>query len=109
MKQIKHIFSIGLNDQHQHKQIYTIKQAQTKIVATLMRHNAINGYTITSAKGGYKHFDGTFVNENSLILELFDKLPKKVIKSLINSIKSEDCLNQETIVYTRQKVNSVFM
>lgn len=104
---IKHIFSIGLNDKDTKKQIYTSKQAQEKIIATLMRHNAITGYTLTTAKGGYKHTNGTFVNENSLILELFDKLPRKFVRTLINNLK--DTLNQESIAYTKQKVHTMFI
>ena len=107
--QIKHIFSIGLNDQNTKKQIYTQKQAQNKIIATLTKHNIISGYTITSAKGGYRHSDNSFVNENSLILELFDKLPHKFIKQLINDLKAPECLNQESIAYTKQKVHTMFM
>lgn len=105
--QTKHIFSIGLNDQTTKKQIYTSKQAQQRIITTLMRHNAITGYTLTTAKGGYKHTNGTFVNENSLILELFDKLPKKFVRTLINNLK--DTLNQESIAYTKQKVHTMFI
>lgn len=107
--QIKHIFSIGLNDQTQRKQIYTQKQAQQKIINTLTKHNIISGYTITSAKGGYRHADNSFVNENSLILELFDKLPKKFIHTLINDLKAPECLNQESIAYTKQKVRTMFI
>ena len=104
---IKHIFSIGLNDKDTKKQIYTSKQAQQKIITALQKHNAITGYTLTTAKGGYKHNNGTFVNENSLILELFDKLPKKFVRTLINNIK--DILNQESIAYTKQKVHTMFI
>jgi uncharacterized membrane-anchored protein YitT (DUF2179 family) len=106
--QIKHIFSIGLNDQTTKKQIYTQKQAQNRIISTLTNHN-ISGYTITSAKGGYRHTDNTFINENSLILELFDKLPRKVVKQIINDLKAPECLNQESIAYTKQKVHTMFM
>lgn len=107
MRQIKHIFSIGLNDQHTKTQKHTTKQAQTLIVNTLLKHNSISGYTLTTAKGGYKHSDGVFINENSLILELFDKLPKKFIYTLIKDLKTT--LNQESIVYTKQKVHSQFI
>lgn len=107
--QIKHIFSIGLNDQNTKKQIYTQKQAQNKIIATLQKHNIISGYTLTTAKGGYRHADNSFINENSLILELFDKLPKKFIRNLINDLKAQECLNQESIAYTKQKVHTMFI
>ena len=107
--QIKHIFSIGLNDQNTKKQIYTQKQAQQRIINTLTKHNIISGYTLTSAKGGYRHADNTFINENSLILELFDKLPKKFIHNLINDLKAPECLNQESIAYTKQKVHTMFI
>lgn len=104
---IKHIFSIGLNDQTTKKQVYTSKQAQQKIITILQQHNAITGYTLTTAKGGYKHADGTYINENSLILELFDKLPRKFAHTLCNDIKN--ALNQESVVYTKQKVHSLFI
>jgi uncharacterized membrane-anchored protein YitT (DUF2179 family) len=104
---IKHTFSIGLNDQHTKKQIYTSKQAQQRIIAQLQKHRSITGYTIHTAKGGYTHADGTTTQENSLILELFDKLPRKTITQLANDIK--DTLNQETIVYTKQRTKGVFI
>ena len=106
--QIKHIFSIGLNDKDTKKQIFTIKQAQQRVINILIQHKTINGYTIHQAKGGYKHIDNTFINENSLILELFDKLSHKFIKTLINDLKSIECLNQESIAYTKQKVRTLF-
>lgn len=104
---IKHIFNIGLNDQTQRKQIYTSKQAQQHIITQLQKHKAITGYTMHTAKGGYMHNDGTTTNENSLILELFDKLPRKIIKQLANDIK--DTLNQESVVYTKQRTKGVFI
>ena len=60
---IKHIFNIGLNDQHTKKQIYTSKQAQQKIITQLLKHTNITGYTIHTAKGGYTHADGTTTSE----------------------------------------------
>lgn len=107
MAQIKHILSIGLNDQTTKKQIHTNKQAQQKIITALQRHNVISGYTLTTAKGGYRHDNGTFVNENSIILELFDKLPKKFIHTLIKDVK--ETLNQESVAYTKQKVHTMFI
>ena len=104
---IKHIFNIGLNDQHQRKQIYTSKQAQQKIIAQLLKHTNITGYTIHTAKGGYTHTDGTTTSENSLILELFDKLPRKTIYALSKEIK--DTLNQESVVYTKQRTKALFI
>lgn len=105
--QTKHIFNIGLNDQHTKKQIYTSKQAQQRIIAQLQKHKSITGYTIHTARGGYTHADGTHTQENSLILELFDRLPRKTIHALANDIK--DTLNQETIVYTKQRTKGVFI
>ena len=104
---IKHIFNIGLNDQHQRKQIYTSKQAQERIIDQILKHTNITGYTIHTAKGGYTHTDGTYTAENSLILELFDKLPRKTIKQLANDIKT--ALNQESVVYTKQRTKALFI
>lgn len=104
---IKHIFNIGLNDQTQRKQIYTSKQAQERIITQLQKHKAITGYTMHTAKGGYTHADGTYTAENSLILELFDKLPRKIIKQLAQDIK--ETLNQESVVYTKQRTKGVFI
>ena len=104
---IKHILNIGLNDQHQRKQIYTSKQAQERIIAQLQKHKSITGYTIHTAKGGYTHADGTHTQENSLILELFDRLPRKTIRTLANDIK--DALNQESVVYTKQRTKALFI
>ena len=104
---IKHIFNIGLNDQTQRKQIYTSKQAQEKLITAILKHTNITGYTIHTAKGGYTHADGTTTQENSLILELFDKLPRKTIKQLANDIKT--ALNQESVVYTKQRTKALFI
>lgn len=104
---IKHIFNIGLNDQNTKKQIYTSKQAQERIIDQILKHTNITGYTIHTAKGGYTHTDGTYTAENSLILELFDKLPHKTIKQLANDIKT--ALNQESVVYTKQRTKALFI
>lgn len=103
----QHTLTIGLNDKDTYKQIYTTKQAITKLSQVLQQHTS--GYTIRQAQGGYTHNDGTFVNENSLIVEIVQNLPRKVIKQLINDIKAPDCLNQESIIYKKSRAKGVFL
>lgn len=103
----QHTLTIGLNDKDTYKQIYTTKQAIERLKQVLQRHTS--GYTIRQAQGGYTHDNGTFISENSLIVEIIQKLPRKVVKALVEDIKSPQCLNQESIVYKKSKAKGVFL
>lgn len=103
----QHTLTIGLNDKDTYKQIYTTKQAIAKLTSVLQQHTS--GYTIRQAQGGYTHSNGTFVTENTLIVEIIQNLPRKVIKALVEDIKSPQCLNQESIVYKKTRAKGVFL
>lgn len=103
----QHTLTIGLNDKDTYTQIYTTKQAITRLSQVLQQHTS--GYTIRQAQGGYTHSNGTFITENSLIVEIIQNIPRKVIKQLIADIKAPQCLNQESIIYKKSRAKGVFL
>ena len=103
MKITKHILTIGLNDKDTKHQIYTTKQAIKKVEDVLQSFT--DGYTIFTTNGGYKHNNGYFVQEKSIRVEL-DFITKKQVLAIIDKIKNKNCLNQESIIYATQKLNS---
>ncbi len=103
MKITKHILTIGLSDKDTKHQIYTTKQATQKVEQILQSY--ADGWTIYQTNGGYKHMDGVFIKEKSLRVEL-EFIDKKRVLQIIDKIKSKECLNQESVIYAIQKLNS---
>ena len=96
----KHVLYIGLNDKDSKVQEITTDKAKELIAKTF------GDCTISDALGVYTHEDGTEVKEKSLRVELLFKADKEVIKN-VKVIKA--LLNQETIGYEVQKVNSTLI
>lgn len=84
----------------------THEEQSLKDCLSVLKDSCLNkytdGYTITHAMGYYKHFNGEFVNESTIIVELID-YPDSIFP-LINAIKFY--LNQESIYVTEQEIKA---
>lgn len=97
----KYILTLGLNDKDTKLQKFDTITSY-KIVEIILKKQT-DGYTIYETKGGYKHDDGTFVQETSLRIELlFMTLPQ--VKAIADNLKR--FFNQETIAIETIKSNS---
>lgn len=105
-KTTKYILTIGLNDKDTKAPRHDIITAY-KLVENILQQYT-DGYTIYETHGGYRHDDGTFVNEKSLRVELLfvDELTCRIIA---NKIKSPDILNQESIAFEIIESNSALI
>jgi hypothetical protein len=98
---IRHILTIGLNDQHTKTQKYDTITAYKMIESILTQYT--EGYTMYETNGGYKHDDGTFISEKSIRVELMFIAQAQVF-IIANKIK--ETLNQESIAYETITSNS---
>lgn len=98
---IRHILTIGLNDQHTKTQKYDTITAYKLIEDILTQYT--EGYTLYETHGGYKHDDGTFISEKSIRVELMF-ISETLVFIIANKIK--ETLNQETIAYETITSNS---
>ena len=98
---IKYTLTIGLNDKDTKTQILDNTTAFGVIENILRQY--LDGYTILYAKGGYKHEDNTFINENSIRVEILFA-NDTVIHVIVNALKTK--LNQETIAVEKTETNS---
>lgn len=98
---IKYTLTIGLNDKDTKTQILDNTTAFGVIENTLRQY--LDGYTILHATGGYKHEDNTFINENSIRVEILFA-NDTLIHVIVNTLKIK--LNQETIAVEKTETNS---
>lgn len=96
---------IGLNDKDKKYQIIDSMEAQ-KIVLNFLLANGIDGATIYSAIGIYRHDNGAIITENTLRVELFGVDKESVIPAVLG-IKT--ALNQESIILNETSENSDFI
>ena len=97
----KYNLSIGFNDKDTKKQILEDTTIYSIIQNTLKEY--LDGYTILTAFGGYKHDDSTFVEEKSCRVEILfanDMLIKLIVEKL------KQLLNQESIAVEKIETNS---
>lgn len=99
----KYSFFIGLND----------KDSKTQIIETLTAYNIVNrifidnnvdGATITSGKGIYKHDNGEIVVEETIIVQVYEFGAPINVRQICNELKT--VLNQESIAVEKQETNS---
>ena len=97
----KYNLTIGLNDKDTKMQKYDDITAYKMVEDILKQY--LDGYTILKAFGGYKHDNGTFVQENSLRVEIMFATDLQV-KLIVNQIKEK--LNQESVAVESVETNS---
>lgn len=95
---------IGLNDKDTKTQI--IPTAEAVSIVTGIIYERTSGATIYRARGIYTHDNGEKVTEETLRVELFGEEPENV-KAAAQQIKT--ALNQESISYQEETVNSYFI
>ena len=95
---------IGLNDKDSKKQLIKNKQAMELVNSVVLRY--ADGCSLYSGKGTYKHNDNSIVKENSLQLILYGVL-EETVRSICNEVKA--VLNQESVIWQSEVVNSVFV
>lgn len=98
---IKYNLSIGFNDKDSKTQILDDATIYSIIQNTLRQY--LDGYTILTAFGGYKHDDNSFVDEKSCRVEILFSTDLQV-KIIVNKLKQ--LLNQESIVVEKIETNS---
>lgn len=97
----KYILYVGLND----------KDTKTQKISTIDAYNITNnillahveGATIQQANGIYRHQNGNFTTENTLIIELLFT-DKQTVETIASELKR--ILNQESIAIQKQIIES---
>lgn len=92
---------VGLNDKDSKKQEISTEDALTFTHYMLLNH--VDGATISTAKGIYKHDNGDIVTENTIRIELLfidDETVKRIVEKLKNHF------NQESVAVQIEDVES---
>ena len=95
---------VGLNDGDTHEQIHDISM-YTKILEHVC-HSYHVAFSFNVVKGGYFHEDGTYVEENTLVLTVMGVAP-----DLISEIATDLCsfFNQESVMVTESASRVYFL
>lgn len=96
----KYTFYIGLNDKDTKKQLVTEQQV------LYLLDKVFDNYTVYTANGRYKYFDGTVENETTIVVNYFDfvdELNETKVKNITKFLKNQ--LNQELILVEIQETN----
>lgn len=101
MKEIK--IYVGLNDADLHTQKFETPKYM-KVLKSVCKNYGV-GFSIEQINGGYFHEDGTYVEENTLVLTLID-IPKETVKEIAKDL----CIffNQESVLITKDEIETFF-
>ena len=99
----KYSFYIGLNDKDSKVQIVETLTA-ANIINRVFIENNVDGATITSGKGIYKHDNGEIVVEETLIVQVYEFNSVVNVQKICNELKN--LLNQESIAVEKHETNS---
>ena len=99
----KYSFYIGLNDKDSKVQIVETLTA-SNIVNRVFIDNDVEGATITSGRGIYKHENGEIVVEETLIVQVYEFGNAINVRQICKELKH--LLNQESIAVERHETNS---
>lgn len=99
----KYSFYIGLNDKDSKVQIVETLTAAS-IINRVFIENGVDGATITSGKGIYKHENGEIVVEETIIVQAYEFDNAINARKICNELKH--LLNQESIVVEKRETNS---
>lgn len=97
-------FYIGLNDKE--SKVQEIETQNAKKIIESIFCDVLDGCTIYSARGIYKHDNGEKVIENTFIVECFDVMEKDIY-FICEYLKK--ALNQESIAVNVQEINCMFI
>lgn len=98
--------SIGLNDQHTHKQEVATETALQIIKDSIMNSGFDGATIIPGAIGIFRHANGAVVIENSVQVVFYGANPSDV-KALASKLRT--ALNQESVAYEEQEIYSEFI
>ena len=92
---------VGLNDKDTKLQKIDTVTAYKMVEEVVIKKT--DGYTISEAKGYYRHYDGTITIENTLRIEMLF-VNRELVKEFVNTLKV--MLNQESIAVEETTVSS---
>ena len=99
----KYSFFIGLNDKDSKTQVIESLTAYN-VINRIFINNGVDGATITSGKGIYKHDNGDIVIEETVIVQVYEFGAPVNVKQICAELKT--VLNQESIAVEKQETNS---
>lgn len=99
----KYSFYIGLNDKDSKVQVIETLTA-ANIINRVFIDNGVDGATITSGKGIYKHDNGEVVVEETLIVQVYEFGAPINVRQICADLKR--LLNQESIAVEKRDTNS---
>ncbi|MBE6997955.1 MAG: hypothetical protein E7427_07280 [Ruminococcaceae bacterium] len=94
---------IGCHDRHTRGELVK-EQELREMVVSFFRRKKID-FSVLSAKGGYRHDDGSFVVENTLCIDIIGALEMDII-GLARSLSM--FMNQENVLVTRSPLKRSF-
>ena len=94
---------IGCSDSYSKKEIISEEKLK-ELIADFFERKKID-FTMLSAKGGYRHNDGTFITENTLYINIIGASDLDIIR-LSKSLSM--FMNQERSLIVKNKVKTEF-
>jgi hypothetical protein len=102
---IKETFYIGLNDKDTKTQVIDSDSALTFVQDAAVKY--FDGATISKAIGVYTHGNGKKITEPTFKVEVMGNDDSVISMNFIASIKT--LLNQESVIYIREFVDTLFI
>ena len=95
---------IGLNDAETRQQKFSIEKYMGLLKQICFSYHV--AFSVSLSQGGYFHEDGSYVEENSLILTLIDTDPL-----LVDEIAKDLCVffHQESVLITVDEVRAYYI
>ena len=90
---------IGLNDMDEYEQKFDTETYMR--IAKYAAHIYAGGFTISKTTGGFVHENGVFVEENSIVISLFDANETQVEELATNLCTF---FKQESVLVTKENV-----
>lgn len=99
----KYSFYIGLNDKDSKVQVMETLTA-SNIINRVFIENGVDGATLTSGKGIYKHDNGAVVIEETIIVQVYEFGAPINVRQICEDLKR--LLNQESIAVEKRDTDS---
>ena len=95
---------IGLNDGATHSQRFEIEQYKSLLKQVCRSYHV--PFSVSLTEGGYFHEDGTYTEENTLVLSLIN-----IAEETVQEIAKDLCVffHQESVLITCNQVRSFFI
>ena len=99
----KYTIYIGLNDKNTYEQIISTEDGIHTVNGLCIRY--VDGYTMQTAKGGWKDEKEILTEENTLIYSFYEVTDEQVMQIMDDVLKE---LNQNSILVTYGQENSAY-